>query len=160
MRTEDLYRRYVPDAIRLATLLTGDEASGQDVAHDAFVKAAAKWSLMRNPDQFGAYMRRTVVRTVLMRRRSTEREEARAERAAVGEKRIEGDLSPGVVDRVGVADALATLPTRQRVAIVLRYWHDLPESEIAQVMNCPPGTVKSSLSRGLNALREVVPADV
>ncbi len=160
MRTEELYRRHVPDATRLAFLLTGDAAAAQDVVHDAFVKAAAKWHVMRKPDQFGAYLRRTVVRTVLMGRRSAEREEARAVRAAAGEPRSERDVGAVVADRLGIAEALATLPARQRAALVLRYWHDLPEAEIASVLGFAPGTVKSSLSRGLDALREVVPADV
>lgn len=159
-RTEDLYRRHVPDAVRLGTMLTGDAATGQDVAHDAFVKAAAKWTVMRNPDQFGAYLRRTVVRTVLMRRRSVEREDARAVRAHAGVEERERDVGAVVADRLHVADALASLPVRQRAAVVLRYWHDLPEAEIAGILGCAPGTVKSSLARGLDALREVVTADV
>jgi RNA polymerase sigma factor (sigma-70 family) len=53
-------------------------------------------------------------------------------------------------------DALATLNERQRVAIVLRYYEDLSEADIADALGCRPGTVKSLLSRGLTQLREVI----
>lgn len=158
--TAALYRAHVPGAVRLAYLLTGDAACAQDVAHDAFLKAAARLRFMHDPDRFASYLRRTVVRGVLMHRRSAEREEARERRAA-------GQGAGAVVDHAGNASAhldlvaaLATLPSRQRAALVLRYWLDLPEAEIARALDCRPGTVKSTLARALEALRKVVPADV
>ena len=65
-----------------------------------------------------------------------------------------------MADRLVLAEALDRLPVRQRAALVLRYWHDLPEREIARVLGCAPGTVKSLLSRALATLREEVPTDV
>ena len=157
---EDLYRRHVPDAVRLAFLITGDRAEAQDVAQDAFLAAAGKFRLMRDPSKFQAYLRRTVVRTVLMRRRSSGREVARAERSTRGVPRHAAGAHQGVADRLLLEAALARLPVRQRAAVVLRYWHDLPEREIAGILGCAPGTVKSLLSRALETLREEVPADV
>nr|MBA2437814.1 sigma-70 family RNA polymerase sigma factor [Acidimicrobiia bacterium] len=55
-----------------------------------------------------------------------------------------------------MADALAMLNPRQRAAIVLRYYHDLPEAEIARLLSCRPGTVKSLLSRGIERLKGVI----
>ena len=157
-RTASLYRAHAPSAVRLAYLLTGDAAAAQDVAHDAFLKAASRLSVMRDPDRFGAYLRRTVVRTVLMRRRAAERDEARAERAAGATG--SGDPAEASAAHVDLLAALRTLPSHQQAALVLRYWIDLPEADIARAMGCRPGTVKSSLSRGLDALRKVVPLDV
>jgi RNA polymerase sigma factor (sigma-70 family) len=62
-----------------------------------------------------------------------------------------------IEDASELRDALAGLPPQQRLAIVLRYWADLREAEIALVLGCPVGTVKSSLSRGLTRLRQAVP---
>lgn len=157
---EELSRRHVPDAVRLGYLLTGNRAESQDVAQDAFLAAMGRFRMLRNPDKFQAYLRRTVVRTVLMRRRSTGREEARIERNARGAPSHVDGAHRGVADRLLLEAALDRLPARQRAAVVLRYWHDLPEREIARVLGCAPGTVKSLLSRALVALREEVPADV
>lgn len=155
-----LYRAHVPGAVRLAFLLTDDAASAQDVAHDAFLKAAAKFRLMNDPEHFGAYLRRTVVRTVLMRRRSEEREHSRAERTAGHRHTNAADPAVVTSSHVDLVTALRTLPPRQQAALVLRYWLDLPEAEIARAMGCRPGTVKSTLARGLESLRKVVPDDV
>ncbi len=157
---EDLYRRHVPDAVRLAFLITGDRAEAQDVAQDAFLAAAGRFRLMRDPSKFGAYLRRTVVRSVLMRRRSSDREVARVERSVRGAPDHVAGAHHGLADRLVLEAALGRLTARQRAAVVLRYWHDLPEREIARILGCAPGTVKSLLSRALETLREEVPADV
>lgn len=157
---EELYRRHVPDSIRLAYLMTGDESAAHDIAHDAFLSAAGKLWLMRDPSRFRAYLRRCVVRSVLMRRRAGEREAARIDRSLAGVPDTAAAAHNGVADRLELAVALASLPVRQRAALVLRYWHDLPEREIASVLGCAPGTVKSLLSRALTTLREEVSSDV
>jgi RNA polymerase sigma-70 factor (sigma-E family) len=158
--TTALYRAHIPAAVRLAYLLTNDPATAQDVAHDAFLKAAGRVRTMRDPERFAAYLRRTVVRTVLMQRRSAERSQARAERVVRLGTVDHGDPALSAADRVDVVAALAALPPRQQAVLVLRYWLDLPEAEIARMIGCRPGTVKSTLSRGLDALREVVTFDV
>jgi RNA polymerase sigma-70 factor (sigma-E family) len=157
---EELYRCHVPDAVRLAYLLTGDHAAAQDIAQDAFLSAAPRFRLLRDPARFRAYLRRAVVRSVLMRRRSEEREWARIDRSRSGAPDHTSAAHAGVAERLVLADALDRLPVRQRAALVLRYWHDLPEREIARVLGCAPGTVKSLLSRALATLREEVPTDV
>ncbi len=157
--TAALYRAHVPSAVRLAFLLTGDAASAQDVAHDAFLRAASRLRLMRNQDHFGAYLRRAVVRSVLMRHRSMEREQARAKRVAHGLAGVVDDPAGNASAHFDLVAALRTLPSHQKSALVLRYWLDLSEADIALAMGCRPGTVKSSLSRGLEALRKVLPAD-
>jgi RNA polymerase sigma-70 factor (sigma-E family) len=146
-----LYRHHVPAAIRLAFLLTGDAAIAQDLAHEAFLRCASKRASMRSPDRFGAYLRRAVVREVAMRRRAADREYGRLDRAS--RSRPVTDDVQTATDRVDLVAALQRLPARQRTAIVLRYWSDLPEAEIARSLGCRPGTVKSSLARGLAALR-------
>lgn len=153
-----LYRAHIADATRLGFLLTGDLQSGQDLAHDAFLRAAAQLRTIRHPDRFGAYLRRAVVRAALMERRSAARRRVRQERAAP--PALATDETSGIAGRVDLLAALWQLPPRQRAALVLRYWHDLPEREMAAALGCRPGTVKSLLSRGLATLRQEVSIDV
>lgn len=149
---DGLYQAHIRNAVRLAYLMTGDVATAQDIAQDAFLRAASRLGAMRAPDRFGGYLRQTVVREVLMRRRSEGRERKRME----GNARLDRaeDCFASVEQHLDLVAGLSQLPARQRAVIVLRYWQDLPESEIARVLRCRPGTVKSSLSRALATLRE------
>lgn len=153
---EAAYRTHIAGAVRLAWLLTGDATLAQDVAHDAFVKAAGRLGGLRDERAFGAYLRRTVVRTVTQHQRARSRERTRLQRhaARADTPHAVADHGPGAADRVAVAAALAHLSARQRAAVVLRFWQDLPEAEIAAALRCRPGTVKSLLSRGLTILKE------
>jgi RNA polymerase sigma-70 factor (sigma-E family) len=149
-RLGELYRRHAPDAARLAYLLTGDRALAEDLVQDAFVKMFGRFRDLRNPDAFGAYLRRTVVnlsrshfRRVRVARRYLEREAAAPRRGV-----------PDVAARQEMWEELLDLPERQRTAIVLRFYEDLSEAETADAMQCPVGTVKSLVSRGVARLRE------
>ena len=153
MDDEELYRRHIGDAVRLGVLLTGDPSTGQDAAHEAFLRAAGRVGALRHPERFGGYLRTAVVRQVLMERRSLGRERSRQSRVAPPERVDDGGMLR-VGQRVDLLAALSTLPARQRAAVVLRFFDDLPEAEIARVLRCRPGTVKSLVSRGLAALRE------
>jgi len=152
---EDLYRRHAPEARRLAYLLTGDRAEADDVVQDAFVKLAGRLFALRSPDASGAYLRRVVVTTVLSRSRWRRRDQARQARSARlstgGESWADKALPDGAL-----WDALQRLPERQRAAIVLRHWLDLSEERTAELLGCPPGTVKSQVSRGLATMRETI----
>ena len=152
---EELYRRHVGDARRLAYLLTGDHAAAEDVVQDAFVKVAGRLFAVTSPDAFPAYLRRAVVNTARSRRRSRVREDARLERRA----RLDGAGAHdgwGDAGRGDVWQALQQLPERQRAALVLRFWLDLSERRTAEVLRCRPGTVKSLVSRGLTTMRGAI----
>ncbi len=155
---EALYARHAPDAVRFGALLTGNRAAGEDLAHDAFLDATGRLGALRDPTAFGPYLRSCVARRHLMAQRAGGRDRTRNERTASPE-RVADPVEHIGRDLVLVA-ALARLTASQRVAVVLRYWHDLPEAEIARTMRCRRGTVKSTLSRALAALREEVPTDV
>jgi RNA polymerase sigma-70 factor (sigma-E family) len=142
---EEFYRRSRPGAVRLAGLLTQDARSAEDLAQEAFTRVFPKWSQIENPS---AYLRTTVVNV------------CRTWRARDRNERSKLDLL-GLQDRVelgfdGLADAVAALPFRQRAVLVLRYYDDLSEAEIAQTLGCRPGTVKSLASRALKTLEKVV----
>jgi len=150
-RLGTLYRRHADRAIRLAYLLTGDRGLAEDLVQDAFVKLARRLAHLRDPDAFDAYLRRTVVNLA-----NSHFRRKRLERAYV--ERLKQAPSPEVeADDPGMRDdlwrRLQALPERQRAALILRFYEDLSEQRIADVLGCRPGTVKSLLSRGLERLR-------
>lgn len=156
-RIGSLYSSHFPDAVRLAFLLTGDRARAEDVAQDAFIAVSARIGRLRDPDRFAAYLRTAVVRRSIDTRRADDRRERRNERVG----RLDApDHDPiASVDGLGLRDVVADLPERQRAMVVLRYWADLSVNEIAELLRCPPGTVKSGLSRALDTLRKGVTDD-
>jgi RNA polymerase sigma-70 factor (sigma-E family) len=147
-RVTDLYRAHLPGATRLAYLLTGDRAAAEDLAQEAFLRVAARLGALRDDAAFGAYLHRAVVNGARnrARRKALERRHLRPPDIAAY------DL-PDVGTRDALWAALLRLPHRQRAALVLRYYLDLSEADIAERLRCRPGTVKSTLARGLAALR-------
>ena len=157
-RLADLYLRHAPGAIRLAYLLTGDRAVAEDLAQEAFARFVGRLHFLRDPDAFEAYLRRTILNITKnhFRRKTIEREYLRRE---AGLSRPD-HLDPDVTTYSMMRAALLSLPARQRMAIVLRYYEDLPESAIADLLRCRPATVRSLVARGLHALQlnpEVIP---
>jgi RNA polymerase sigma-70 factor (sigma-E family) len=149
-RLDELYRRHMPDAVRLAYLLTGNRHLAQDLAQDAFVKLGWRVLHLRRPDAFGPYLRKTVVNLARM---AIRRE--RIGRAAVARGRATPTpTDPDLADREAVRRALGTLPERQRIAVVLRFYEDLSYEQIAEHLRCRPGTVGSLLYRAMQTLRE------
>jgi len=154
-RLAELYRRHAPDAVRLAYLLTGDRVLAEDLVQDAFVKLAGRFRDLRDPDAFAAYLRRTVVNLTNSHWRRTRLERAHAERE--GRRLRDAPVAAaGTEERDELWTVLRRLPRRQRAAIVLRYYEDLSEARIAEVLGVRPGTVKSLVSRGMDALRAEV----
>jgi RNA polymerase sigma-70 factor (sigma-E family) len=137
--------------VRTAYLMTGDLHEAEDLVQETLFKVAARWprvSRMGNPT---AYTRRVLVNLVLhgSSKRSRNRAELKASPPA------EMAANAAVLDiNDELFDALAALPPRQRAALVLRYFLDLPEVEVAAAMRCSLGTVKSSTSRGLRRLEQ------
>lgn len=150
-RLDELYRRHGDEAVRLAYLLTGDHALAEDLVQDAFVKLAGRLAHLRDPGAFEAYLRRTIVNLTnsFFRRKRLEREYLKRARGAV--QLMAPPPDPSARDEIW--EAMRHLSPRQRAAIVLRFYEDLSEQQVAEVLNCRPGTVKSLVSRGLAVLR-------
>ena len=155
-RLAELYRRHHPDAVRLAWLITGNEAQAEDLAHDAFIKVAGRFGDLRDPAAFEPYLKRTVINLAnsFFRRRRVER--AYLESRGRDPAPPPGSAGHDPVEREDMWRRLIVLPARQRAAIVLRYYEDLTEQQTADMLGCPVGTVKSLVSRGLDALRREV----
>jgi RNA polymerase sigma-70 factor (sigma-E family) len=156
-RVEELYDEHMAPAVRFAYLVSGDEALAQDLAHDAFLKVASKLARLRSPEAFGAYLRSAILNGCRSHWRKTQRERVRLETVAA-------TLPPAVsLPDVGTVDemrqALAALPPRRRVAVVLRYYEDMSERQTADVMGCSVSAVKALVGRGLEQLRAILEGD-
>jgi RNA polymerase sigma factor (sigma-70 family) len=139
---EAFYRRsYVP-LVRLAFLLVGSQAIAEELAQEAFLAVYRNWTSVAHP---WSYSRLTVTN----RARDLGRRSAR-------EPSIAALDSPSVLDAalIEFQDVLLRLPYRQRAVIVLRYFNDVPDEEIAEMLGCRRSTVRSSAKRGLAALRK------
>ena len=151
----ELYGRHAPEAARLAYLLTGDRALAEDLVQDAFIRMFARFRDLRNPDSFGAYLRKTIVNLTRSHFRRLKVERAYVSREAGAPPKSPAEF--GARDEMW--QSLLLLPERQRTAIVLRYYEDLSEAETADAMRCPSGTVKSLVSRGIERLRQEMRRD-
>jgi RNA polymerase sigma factor (sigma-70 family) len=142
-----LFRARYPEMVRLADLLGADDP--EDIAQEAFARLIRKHGTLRNPEAALAYVRASVCN--LTRNRHRHLRVVRL-RTPAGYEDSSEQVAMLREDHREVLAALAGLAPRRREAIVLRYWLDLSEREIAAAMGVSPGTVKSHVSRGLAAL--------
>ena len=148
-----LYEEHSTRAFRLAYLLTGDHDLAEDLVQDAFVKLIGRFTDLRTPESFDVYLRRTIVTSSygLFRRRRTERaflvrQRGLAERTT--------DVLPDIEREDELWAQLMRIAPRQRAALVLRYYEDLSEQQTADVLGCSLRTVKSLVTRGIQAMRD------
>jgi RNA polymerase sigma factor (sigma-70 family) len=155
-RIAELYARHAPGAFGFALVVCGSREAADDAVQEAFERVMGRLGDIRAPDAFAAYLRRTVLNVLRARGRSDQRQRDREE-AHVRNLTVGGTYRGDAVDPDGrLWSALQALPERQRAALVCRFWLDLSERDTARVLGCRPGTVKSSLSRGLASIREVM----
>jgi RNA polymerase sigma-70 factor (sigma-E family) len=139
-----------PGLVRLAFGLTGDRGLAEDIAQTTLARAYVAWGRVSRADDPDAYLRRILVNASnrrFRRRRVTEQPGDPPDTPVEGP----ADL---VSERAALLAALHQLPPRQRAVVVLRYWQDLTDAQIAATLGCSPGTVRSQLSRALAKLRE------
>jgi RNA polymerase sigma-70 factor (sigma-E family) len=146
-------RARMPSLLRFAHALTGDPHTAADLVQDALERTGMRWSRLDKQGDPEAYVRRAILNGRTSRWRKLRREtlvDALPERA-------------GVTDPAGRDEQLwrllKELPQRQRAVIVLRYYEDMSEEQIAQTLGCAPGTVKSQASKALMKLRAAMPAE-
>ncbi|MFE6053440.1 SigE family RNA polymerase sigma factor [Kitasatospora sp. NPDC056446] len=133
--------------LRAAFLITGDVHDARDLLHDALARVYAKRAAIRDPGATEGYVRRTMVRTHVSRWRRIRREvltplppDTPVAGSDPGDERLEA--------------ALRALPTRQRAAVVLRYYADLPVARVAEELGCSQTTAKTHLARAMRTLRQ------
>ena len=152
---EQLYAAHWRQLVRLSVLLVHDQAAAEDAVQDAFVAMHGKWSRLRDPDKALAYLRQAVVnrsRSALRHRVVVERH---TRKAVLGEVTVEGPTVGGA-RRDAVREALLRLSERQREVLVLRYYLDWSEAQIADALGVTRGAVKAHAHRGSAALRELL----
>jgi RNA polymerase sigma-70 factor (ECF subfamily) len=148
-RLSELYQRHVGRMVGLARLLTGDQFAAEDIAHDAFIRAASRLGAMRDPERFEAYALRAVVNLCRSRGRHHSVERAWLRRA----RPAEDARPPATEERDAVWAAVLALPQRQREAVVLRFYEDLSEERVAQLLACSQKAVNGLIDRAKPALR-------
>ncbi len=144
----DFYRRVYPETARLAHLLTGSTIASEDLAQEALLRVAGRFGELASPD---AYLKVTLTNLAATWHRTSTRRQGREQRSAPPEA-----ISQSANE---LLDALAQLPFRQRAVLVMRYWADWTEADIAAALDCRPGTVKTAASRGLDRLRRALEED-
>lgn len=150
---ELLFRTQRLGLVRLARLLVDDRETAEDIVQDAFAALQRRWGSLVSPDAATAYLRTCVVngsRSALRRRRvarTTPWPDAEVHSAEPADR-----PTMLAAEHREVLDALQRLPHRQREVIVLRYWAELREAEIARTLGISVGAVKSSASRGRDAM--------
>ncbi|MFC7481722.1 SigE family RNA polymerase sigma factor [Luedemannella flava] len=152
MTYDEFARSRLAPLLRYAVMLTGDPHLAEDLVQETLVRVQLKWRRVSRADVPDLYVRRMLTNAYLDWRRgrwvrhivlgTAHREEAVADHAERG------------ADRDEMWQLLATLPRRQRAALVLRYYEDLADAQVAEVLGCAVGTVRAHISRALATLRE------
>jgi RNA polymerase sigma-70 factor (sigma-E family) len=134
---------------RTAYLMTGNHADAEDLVQTALIKVYAAWGEVAAAASADAYVRRILANTFLSGRRAL-----RVTRERLVDRMPEvPEMAPGSEDRLSIWPHVASLPPKQRAVVVLRYYEDLSEQQIAVALGCSPGTVKSNASLALKSLK-------
>ena len=140
--------------VRYAAVLTGDRHLAQDIVQDVLVRAHFRWARITAMDQPEAFVRRMIVTEFLSwRRRLVRRTRLAAAGRADAPADTVADHAHASAERVDVLSRLATLPRRQRAVVVLRYYDGRSTAEIADLLGCTEGAVRTYHSRAMSTLR-------
>jgi RNA polymerase sigma-70 factor (sigma-E family) len=157
MRFADFAEARLPALLRYGVLLTGDPELARDLVQEVLARALVRWKRIDRLDEPYGYVRTMVTNeylSVLRRRRRRPRTVPLTYDALDGPR---APVQPDVAGSIGTAadlrQRLAALPRQQRAVIVLRYYEDLSDPEIADVLGCRPATVRAYATRALAALR-------
>lgn len=152
---EQQYTEYVtarmPALRRIAYQLCGDTHRADDIVQNAITRLYVHWRKASAADNIDAYVRKIVVRTFLNEQRTSWLARVRLASQTPDQPAAPG---PDVETSQVLRAALARMPPKQRAVLVLRFLHDLPVAEVANMLGCSPGNVKSQTSHGLAALRK------
>jgi RNA polymerase sigma-70 factor (sigma-E family) len=157
---ERLVAEITDDLVRTGYLMTWDLCETEDLVQEALLRVARRWNRVRSMDHPEAYTRRILINLVIDGREVRSRRSRELDWDEEVVDAFVDDAAARTLREIESASefqlALAELPRRMRSVIVLRYWQDLPEAEVAELLGCSIGTVKSTASRGIARLREVL----
>lgn len=152
-----VYRDHRLGLLRMAVLLVDDRASAEDVVQDAFVSFQRSCHRLRDPEAALGYLRVCVTNAArsVVRRRQLARKHLHRSAVVTDEPPADTELMLAA-EHQEVLKALRRLPDRQREVLILRYWSDLSEAQIAEALGISKGAVKSNASRGMRRLAVVL----
>jgi RNA polymerase sigma-70 factor (sigma-E family) len=166
-RTRAEFERFVAanveELLRIGYLVTGDRSEAEDLVQEALLRLARRWPRVRRMRHQGAYARRVLANLAIdgVKRRTRRHSELELGQRGISEQPqvgVAGAAERSLEARSELLEGLGTLPPRQRVVLVLRYFEDLSEAQTAELLGCSLGTVKSTASRGLERLRAAIEA--
>jgi RNA polymerase sigma-70 factor (sigma-E family) len=156
--THEEFDRFVAEAceplLGAVYLIVRDVSGAQDILQETLLRVARRWPRVRRMRHPSAYARRIAINLALDEHRARGREDAALEREGAALERTVADADGHVEQRADLIAALSTLSPRARAVIVLRYYGDLSEAEVADALGCSVGTVKTTASRALETLRK------
>ena len=157
-RTHEDFDRFVDEAceplLRAVYLIVRDASAAEDVVQETLLRVARRWPRVRRMRRPGSYARRIAVNLAIDEHGARSREGAALEHEGIALERSEPDGNGRVEQRADLIASLSTLSPRARAVIVLRYYGDLSEAQVADTLGCSVGTVKATTSRALASLRE------
>jgi RNA polymerase sigma-70 factor (sigma-E family) len=157
MTFEEFAATQMPAVLRFAAVLAGDRASAEDLAQEVLVRAYSRWDKIGCLERPEFYVRKMILNQFISWRRRSLRQ-IPAGGAAAENASTTPDHADVYTERQALLAELGKLPRRQRAVLVLRYYEDRDDAEIADLLGCTPGTVRGYASRALAALRiEVKP---
>jgi RNA polymerase sigma-70 factor (sigma-E family) len=151
MTFEEFARARLPAVLAFATVLAGQRATAEDLAQEVLIKVHARWDQIGQLDRPELYVRKMILNEFLSWRRRSWR------LVPAGDSELTAASMPDhaarYAEHAAMLDDIARLPRRQRAVLVLRYYEDRSDAEIADLLGCAPGSVRAYASRALAALR-------
>jgi len=146
-----------PGLLRFAFLLTGDRHLAEDLVQEVLAKSHRRWRRIEQLDQPDSYVRKAILNQYLSWRRR--RSYGETATAVVPDSAVHSDHAARLADRDAMWTLLAGLPRQQRAVLVLRFYEDLADAQIAELIGCSVATVRAHASRALTRLRAGFPAE-
>ena len=151
MTFEEFAASRLPAVLAFAAVLTGQRATAEDIAQEVLIRAYARWDTIGGLDRPEFYVRKMVLNEFLSWRRRSWRLIPAGDPATAADSA--SDLADQYAERAALLAEIGKLPRRQRAVLVLRYYDDRSDAEIAELLGCRPGTVRAYAARALAALR-------
>ena len=142
--------------VRTAYLIVGDLHEAEDLVQETLLQVARRWPRVSRMEYPSAFARKILVNLAVREGAKRSRRRAELREGAAGDRKGAAAPATPLEPQDDLHAALASLPPRQRAVLVLRYFLDLPEAEVAAAMECSVGTVKSTTSRALTRLAQVL----
>lgn len=150
----------MPRLVGLAYAMTGTKADAEDLVQDTLATVITKWSRVSGAENVDAYVRRTMVNTLISKKRRKWTTEVVSHEAVTADRAqpVGAGVAQQVIDRDTVLGLLRQLPDRQRAVMALRFYEDLPDAEIARALDCSEQAVRSAAHNAMKTLRRLMPA--